>query len=198
MIVYLHGFNSSPQSHKAEVLHRYLQSGGCGEALQVPRLSHWPREAVVQAADVIEARLGIEPVCLAGSSLGGYYATWLAERYDLRAVLINPAIRPYRLLADYLGTQSNPYTGETYELTREHMAQLRELEPAELSDPQRFLVLLQTGDEVLDYREALEYYGSAQCRVTEGGDHAYRDFETVVEELLDFCADAVVQASTGR
>ncbi|HKK06346.1 MAG TPA: YqiA/YcfP family alpha/beta fold hydrolase [Gammaproteobacteria bacterium] len=193
MIVYLHGFNSSPQSHKAEVLRRHLQSRGCGGALQVPGLSHWPREAVAQAANVIEAHLGKQPICLVGSSLGGYYATWLAERYDLRAVLINPAVRPYRLLTDYLGTQSNPYTGEVYELTREHMAQLRALEVAELSEPRRFLVLLQTGDEVLDYRDALEFYASAHCRVTEGGDHAYRDFETVVEELLRFCGDAVTR-----
>lgn len=185
MIVYLHGFNSSPNSHKAGVLARRLAESGCADELRVPALSHWPARAIAQAIEIIEsARV---PLCLAGSSLGGYYATWLAERYGLPAVLINPAVKPYRLLAFYLGTQHNPYTGEVYQLTDEHLAQLRELEVVRPSEPGRYLVLLQTGDEVLDYREALGLYGAAQCRVQEGGDHAYQGFESVVDDLLDFC-----------
>jgi len=196
MIVYLHGFNSSPESHKAEVLRRYLAAQGGGEGLRVPALSHWPREAIAQAGAIIESGLaGQRPapspgrVCLVGSSLGGYYATWLAERYDLPAVLINPTVRPFALLADYLGPQRNPYTGEAYELTAGHISQLRALYVESLSEPSRFRVLLQTGDEVLDYRQALDYYGAAQCRVTPGGDHAYQGFDARVEELLHFCAE---------
>ena len=90
-------------------------------------------------------------VCLIGSSLGGYYATWLAEQYDCRAVLINPAVRPYDFFEEYLGFNTNYYTAEQYELTMDHIEQLREIEVEQISNPDRYLMMLQTGDEVLDY-----------------------------------------------
>lgn len=185
-LIYLHGFNSSPQSHKAQVLSRRMRTLGRENALLVPELSHVPEEAVAQASRLVEGFAPAE-VCLIGSSLGGYYATWLAERYGTKAILINPAVAPHRLFRNYLGPQRNLYTGERYELTRAHLEQLARLELPQVSHPERFLVLLQTGDEVLDYREAATKFAAANLRITEGGDHAFRGFDILLDELLEFC-----------
>ncbi len=187
-IIYLHGFNSSPQSHKARILRARMAALGRAADCLVPALSHWPARAVEQVGTLIEQQAaGGRGVCLVGSSLGGYYAAWLAERYDLRAVLINPAAAPAELLLDYLGTQRNLYTGEEYELTSEHLAQLRALDSGEIRHPERLLLMLQTGDEVLDYRDALARFRGAAVYLEEGGDHAFGGFDILVEKVLEFC-----------
>ena len=186
-LIYLHGFNSSPQSQKASLLRRRMQVLGCEDELRVPKLPPSPAQAIAEASRLIEQSSRPADVCLLGSSLGGYYATWLAERYGTRAVLINPAVAPHRLFEDLLGPQRNLYTGEEYELTRTHLEQLAGLELAHVRHPERFLVLLQTGDEVLDYREAASKFAAADLRITEGGDHGFRGFDILLDELLEFC-----------
>ena len=121
-----------------------------------------------------------------GSSLGGFYATWLAERYDTNAVMINPSVRPFTDLERYLGPQRNLYTGEAYELTREHFAELFALRVERITRPQRYLLLVQTGDEVLDWREAVGYSRGAHQFVQGGGDHAFQDFESQIAAILRF------------
>ena len=123
--------------------------------------------------------------CLIGSSLGGYYATWLAERIGCRAVLINPAIRPYAGLEAYLGTQKNLHTGEPYELTRAHLEGWRALW-AERIDPERYLLLLETGDEVLDWKEAVRRYEGARMVIRQGGDHTLQSFPEHIGRILAF------------
>jgi predicted esterase YcpF (UPF0227 family) len=93
-------------------------------------------------------------VTLVGSSLGGFYATWLAEKHGLKAVLINPAVHPHRDLRVFLGVQQNLHTGEKYELTESHLAQWEQLFVPAIT-PTRYLLLVETGDELLDYREAV-------------------------------------------
>ncbi|PXF30628.1 hypothetical protein WH50_14425 [Pokkaliibacter plantistimulans] len=182
--IYLHGFNSSSQAAKAAELRAFLQSQGLPEP-QVPQLSHWPAEAISSACNLIEA--SPQAPVLVGSSLGGFYATWLAAHYGLKAVLINPAVRVWRLMEDRLGIDiDNPYTGERYQLTAEHVTQLRDLYVASLPQPQQFLVLLQTGDETLDYREAAEYYQHCQLRIEEGGNHRFDGFLSHCPALLAF------------
>jgi predicted esterase YcpF (UPF0227 family) len=191
-IVYLHGLNSSPQSVKARQL---------GEAIarlpvaarpryHVPALSHRPAEAMREVCAWIDAEVAARdahaPFALVGSSLGGYYATYLAERYATRAILINPAVQPYVNLESYLGVQRNLYTGETWELTREHFTELRALEVERLAAPERYLLMVQTGDEVLDWREAVAFYGGGWQFVQGGGDHAFQDFDAQVAPLLRF------------
>ena len=129
---------------------------------------------------------GAERLTFVGSSLGGFYATYLAERYGARAVLINPALRPYQDLAPYLGAQRNLYTGEEYELTVEHFAQLVVLQVPRITRPERYLLLVQTGDEILDYRAALTYYAGAWQFVEGSGDHGYRGFEEQIPVILRF------------
>ena len=189
MIVYIHGFNSSPASHKSNLLRRRLEAIGRVSEFSCPALPHWPEEAMA----LLEAQLGgMEPgqVTLVGSSLGGFYATHFAERLGLRAVLINPAITPYVGLEAYLGTQKNLYTGATYELTRADLEAWRTL-AVERADPERYLLLLETGDEVLDWRDAARKYEGARTVIRDGGDHTLQSFPEHIPRILAFAGIAL-------
>ena len=181
MIVYLHGFNSSPRSHKAQVLERYLTEHGLGHEYVCPALPPLAREAIGQ----IE-KLPLGPgVCLVGSSLGGYYATYLAEKHKLTAVLINPAIDPHIGLRPYLGEQKNLHTGEPYELTEAHLRDWEAFYAPRIT-PRRYLLIVETGDEVLDYRRAIERYAGAAQVVIPGGDHSLQSFPQHLPRILEF------------
>lgn len=182
-LLYLHGFNSARGSHKAQVLQAHLNNLGRGAEFFAPDLPHRPAQAMALLESML-AQMPSKPT-LVGSSLGGYYATYLAERHDLKAVLINPAVAPYRLLAPLLGPQQNFYTGETYELTEQHMLELQDLEIEHLH-PERYLLLVQTGDEVLDYREAVARYAGAKQHVIPGGDHGFQHFVNYLDAILEF------------
>lgn len=183
MILYLHGFNSTPDSRKAQTLSAYMRERGLEERFRCPRLPHRPEEAV----KVIECELDRSSgsPTLVGSSLGGFYATYFAERRDLRAVLIQPAVRPYIGLESMLGPQQNLYTGERYELTRAHLDGWRAL-AVERVDPERYLLLLETGDEVLDWREAARKYEGARTVIRDGGDHTLQSFPEHLARILRF------------
>lgn len=184
MIIYLHGFNSSPQSHKAQVLARYLAERGRASEYACPALPPLASEAL----RLVEAMLPAGPVCFVGSSLGGFYATYLAEKHKARAVLINPAIEPHVGLRAYLGPQKNLYTGVPYELTEAHLREWQQLYVPRIT-PGRYLLLVETGDEVLDYREAVRRYAGAEQVVIPGGDHSLRSFPQHLTRILAF-ADA--------
>lgn len=183
-ILYLHGFRSSPASWKTRLLGERLAATGLGERLVCPALSHVPSEAIAQAEALIAAADG--PLTLVGSSLGGYYATWLAEKHDLRAVLINPAVIAPLSLSEHLGRQTNLHTGETFEFTTAHIDELRALEIAQVT-PARYLLLVETGDEVLDYRTAVAHYAGCRQIVLAGGDHSFTRFPEFLPQILEFC-----------
>ncbi len=186
-ILYMHGLNSSPLSRKASQLTAALERIGMAARLRVPALHHHPRQAIAQLETAI-AELG-RPV-LVGSSLGGYYATHLAERHGLKALLINPAVTPHRRFDGYLGPQTNLYSGEVWELTQDHVAALGELEVAPPQDAERYQVWLQTGDETLDYRDALDFYRGCALRIQAGGDHGFQGFAERLPALLAFAGFA--------
>ena len=189
-ILYIHGFNSAPESKKASQLTSVMQRMGLGEQLRVPALHHHPRQALAQ----LEAAIGeLDSPLLVGSSLGGYYATYLAERHGLKALLVNPAVSPHRMFDGYLGTQTNLYSGETWELTHDHVNALAELEVPAPRDPQRIQVWLQTADETLDYRYAETYYAACALRIQAGGDHSYQGFARQLPALLSFAGVAAEQ-----
>ncbi len=184
MLIYLHGFNSSPGSHKAQLLKHYMEEHGLGDQYCCPALPI-PGERAVAAVETAMARHPRDSVTLVGSSLGGFYSTYLAERHDLRAVLINPAVHPHEDLRAYLGLQRNLHTQEQYELTAEHLRQWESLYlPA--VHPQRYLLLVETGDEVLDYRVAVERYRGARQVVVAGGDHSFASFSEHIPLILEF------------
>ncbi len=181
-IVYLHGFNSAPQSHKAQVLHRHMEALGLADRYACPALPPEPFAAIALA----EAELARLPgATLVGSSLGGFYATHLAEKHDLRAVLINPAVTPQADLESYVGEQRNLYTGATYQLTRRHLDEWRALVTDRIR-PERYLLLVETGDETLDYRHAVARYAGCEQVVVAGGDHSLQSFPQHLDRILAF------------
>lgn len=184
-IVYLHGFRSSPASNKATRLRAFVEALPAPPALHVPALQHRPSVAMREVAEWVGRNVH-DDVAFVGSSLGGFYATHLAERFDARAVMINPAVRPYEALASSLGVQTNMYTGEAFEVTPGHMDELRALAVARITRPARYFLLVETGDEVLDYRQAVAFYGGAWQYVRGGGDHAFTDFDAQLPAIVRF------------
>jgi predicted esterase YcpF (UPF0227 family) len=184
-IVYLHGFISSPLSKKAVMLGDYVRNIAGGLRYEVPRLHHRPALAV-SSIEALCAGVPAADLTLVGSSLGGFYATAVAEKTGCRAALLNPAVHPHRHFTRYLGPQRNMYTGETFDLTMEHVAELRALDVAAITRPGRYWLFAETGDEVLDYREAVAYYAGAPQTVVQGGDHALSSFPEHVPELVEW------------
>jgi uncharacterized protein len=187
VILYLHGFNSSPQSHKARVMGSYMAEQGLAGRYACPALPPLAGDAIRE----IDKYSPDASTRFIGSSLGGFYATYLAEKCGARAVLINPAIEPHVGLRAYLGPQKNLHTGEPYQLTEDHLDQWRELYLPRLT-PQRYLLLVETGDEVLDYRKAVERYAGAEQVVVQGGDHSLQSFPRHLSRILEFCRATAV------
>ncbi|MCF7981060.1 MAG: esterase [Pseudomonadales bacterium] len=185
-LIYIHGFNSSPDSYKAEYLRRYLAQMGWQDNYLVPALDYRPIEAMIQLTQFVEQRLPNFNITLIGSSLGGYYATFLTERYGVNSVLINPAVAPYRMMQENMGVHHNYHTEMAYEITPLEVEQLRQLETFQLKQANKYLVLLQTGDNTLDYREAEIKYAAAKLVVQDGGSHGFENFDRVVPEILHF------------
>jgi predicted esterase YcpF (UPF0227 family) len=157
---------------------------GCGEAFVCPQLPTSPRAAIALAESLIEC--AAKPVMLVGSSLGGYYATYLAERHRLKAVLVNPAVVAHIQLANYIGHHANLYTGEEFDFTQQHIDELRALEVPTLSHPENFWLLAETGDQTLDYRQAVAKYRGARQTVLAGGDHSFTRWPDVLDAVIDF------------
>jgi predicted esterase YcpF (UPF0227 family) len=187
-LIYIHGFNSSSRSWKAQLLVRLFEASGASHRLLVPDLPPCPRDAMA----MLEATLaGAGPAALVGSSLGGFYATWLAQHHDLRAVLINPAVRPWRLLEKYIGDNANYHTGEEYRFEPEWVDQLHHYGVDEPARPDNLMVMLQTGDESLDWRDAWDYYGDCHLLRQLGGSHGFDDFDACIPLVLRFCGIAL-------
>ncbi|WP_426415776.1 YqiA/YcfP family alpha/beta fold hydrolase [Aestuariirhabdus sp. LZHN29] len=194
LLIYIHGFNSSARSAKAVQLQQDLSRQAFDSELWLPDLPHWPAQAVRVLFARLRPEVGQRPIALIGSSLGGYYGTWLRERLlaesppgtRIPLVLINPAVRPYEYWGGYLGPQQNHHTGERYELTQDHLRQLVLLDIGEVSEPDDCLLMVQTGDETLDYRRALDRYAGCRQRVEEGGSHGFDGFEAALPEIYRF------------
>ena len=181
MILYLHGFTSGPQSFKARALHAQLARRGLADRFVCPQLPPSPQAAIDLARSLIR-----EGTTLVGSSLGGYYATWLAEKHDLRAVLVNPAVLAHVSLEQFVGPQHNLYSGEAFEFTQAHIAELRALELPAFAKPERFWLLVETGDELLDYRQAVARYAGARQTVLEGGDHSFTRWADYLDGIIAY------------
>lgn len=151
-----------------------------------PALPPSPRAAVELALGLAS---GVEPssVALIGSSLGGYYATWLAERLGCRAVLLNPAITPARDLEGHLGRQPVYFSADEIDFRPEHLQELKEIDTPVISRPERYFLVAATGDTLIDYRTMTRKYAGARQRVVTGSNHELSDFGLYMDEVLDFC-----------
>ncbi len=193
-ILYLHGFISSPASRKAVMLGDYLRGQAPEIEYLVPELHHRPARAIEQVRERCAARSPAD-LLLVGSSLGGFYATVAAEQFGCRAVVINPAVHPQGHFDRYLGPQANLYTGERFDLTRAHVEELAAMDPPAITRPERYWLLVETADEVLDYREAVAWYAGAFQTVVQGGDHSFSSFPEFVPDIVDWaCEDGVAAA----
>jgi predicted esterase YcpF (UPF0227 family) len=186
MIVYLHGFRSSPHSFKARVVADRMKMLGRGSEYDCPQLPASPRQAI-QLASTIVQKSASDQIILIGSSLGGYYATWLAEQCGCRAVLLNPATKPPRDLEKHVGVMTAFHSDEPFEFKREYIDELKEFAIDAITKPERYFLIAATGDEVLDWHEMTAHYVGAQQHVIDGSDHALSDFENYVDEVLAFC-----------
>ncbi|NNN45860.1 MULTISPECIES: esterase YqiA [unclassified Vibrio] len=186
LLLYIHGFNSSPQSHKAQVMLRYCAEHRPDIKVVVPKLPPFPQQAADLLLQMVAAYQKQYRIGLVGSSLGGYLATWLNAQFSCPAVLVNPAVRPYELLADFLGEQQNPYTGERYVLDHSHIKELKALDIPVIHNLDQFWLLQQMGDEVLDYRQAVAKYQHARQTVEPNGNHSFVDFERYPQQIIQF------------
>jgi len=187
-LLYIHGFLSSPASAKAVQVRDWLAAQRPDVEYLCPFLTPYFDAAAAELQRLVEDRPA-GSVWLMGSSLGGYWATWLAERYDLRAVLINPLVQPRRLREEALGVElANYHTDDVYVLDERHAAALEAADTPVIRHPDNYWVLLQTGDETLDYRLAVEKYRGCRLLVEEGGDHSFQGFERHIPAAVDFLA----------
>lgn len=186
MILYLHGFRSSPQSMKARLVGERMAALGLVDQLISPQLPASPKLAMELAQSLI-AGVPAEQLSIIGSSLGGYYATWLAERVGCRAVLLNPAVVPSLDLDKHVGVTTQYHSDEPFEFKREYIDELRALEVSKISKPERYFLIAATGDEVLDYRDMVAHYQGARQHIIDGSDHAISEFPRYLDEVLDFC-----------
>ena len=186
-LIYLHGFLSSPESHKASLMRAWLAQHRPEIHYQCPRLSSYPGQAIAQIKQLIE-QSGYSQTGVVGSSLGGYWATWLAEVHDVRAVLVNPAAKPGILdHPDYLGVElRNFYSDEIYVLGEHDLTDLKSVWVETPGSPENIWLMAQTGDETCDYRLSAEKYRYCRQTIEPGGDHGFQGFARWIPEIVEF------------
>ena len=185
-LLYLHGFRSSPQSAKARQMAARVAEQHPHVTWWCPQLPPSPREAVTL---IMEGTASWPQTAMAvvGSSLGGFYATCVAENVGCKAVLLNPAVYPARDLAKYIGEQTSWHDQqERFFFRPEFVDELQALTPLELANPDNYFAVIAKGDEVLDWREMTARYAGARIKLLEGGDHPLSDFDDHIDEILAF------------
>ena len=183
-IIYLHGFNSSAESKKAKILDAYL----VGEKLinlESPNLETSPKKAISQIEKIIIQ--SSNRICFIGSSLGGLYATFLADKYDLKSVTINPVVKNHISgMKDLVGSHKNFHSGEEYQFTMEDYLDLQKLGLKELKKPLNHFCLIKMSDEVLDHNKTFAYFSKSYVLSEKGGNHSYDDFFQKIPLILDY------------
>jgi predicted esterase YcpF (UPF0227 family) len=190
MIVYLHGFRSSPDSFKARMMADAMAARGLTDDWACPQLPASPREAIGLALGMARDRLANaaspQDLTVIGSSLGGFYATWIAEQLGCKAVLLNPAVHAARDLATQVGEHHMYHSGAPFVFLPEYVAELAAIHAPRITQPDRYFLVAATGDEVLDWREMRDRYAGCRQRIVQGSDHGLSDFAEWMPEVLEF------------
>lgn len=185
-LLYLHGFRSSPRSFKAQRMAAAVRERHPAVTWCCPQLPPSPRQAAEELRQAI-AGWPRESMAVVGSSLGGFYATWVAEETGCRAVLLNPAVDPARDLARHIGEQTAWHDpSEHFHFAPGYVDELRALERGAVRHPERYFAVIAKGDEVLDWREMTARYPGIRIKLLEDGDHALSDFDAHLEDVLAF------------
>tara|TARA_B100000886_G_scaffold140533_1_gene95183 strand:+ start:41249 stop:41824 length:576 start_codon:yes stop_codon:yes gene_type:complete len=182
LILYIHGWNSHKDARKALLLKDKINPSINFQVESITLQSH-PKEAILQLSKFIENEMGERKVHLVGSSLGGYYATFLSEKYNLKSVMINPAVWAYKIFKNDMGENKNLNTNESYIIDEEWVSSLKEIF-VEKPNSENYLVLLQTGDETLNYKFSAEYYDGSKIIIDEGGSHSFENLEIKIPQML--------------
>lgn len=185
VLLSLHGFHSSPASLKARQLAEYIAQHHSDITFICPQLPCLPDQMWQIIESIFNKHAG-DTIGVVGSSLGGYLATKIAEVYKCKVVLVNPAVTPYLLVKSYAGKQTHPYLNQDYDIDHDYMTHLKMLDVENISIPKNNWVLLQQGDEVLDYQQAMVKYQG--CKITSeiGGDHSFIGFERYIPDIIEF------------
>lgn len=190
MILYLHGFRSSPASMKARMMADAMAERGLSAGWACPQLPASPRAAIELAMDIARGQLAAaqspRELTVIGSSLGGFYATWLAEQLGCKAVLLNPAVEAARDLATQVGEHHLYHSDAPFVFLPEYVDELTAIHAPRITQPDRYFLLAATGDEVLDWREMRDRYAGCRQRIVEGSDHGLSDFDQWMPEVLEF------------
>ena len=184
-LLYVHGYNSSSQSKKALQTKHWIASNAPDVSFICPDLPPFADRAMTILKSIVKTR-SFGEIGLIGSSMGGFFATCLAEKYDLRAVLINPAVSPARGLGSWLGENINYVTGDKWLLKPKHIEEFKNMDPSKIKRLGNYLVFVQTGDEVLDYQDAETRYTGSNVIVEQGGNHAFTGYGQKLNDIYKF------------
>ena len=178
MLLYIHGFRTTSHSHKATLLKNHYQ-----DKLIASAHSFVPDEAIKNLEENIEI-YNIRGII--ASSIGGFYATYLSQKYNLKTILINPSVQPYKTTKRYLG-KNRRQDGTKFTWKKKHLSMLEKYKVDQKDlNLDNFFLFLQTGDEVLDYRIAKKFYKGVKMVIEEGGNHRFQGFERFFDDISDF------------
>jgi predicted esterase YcpF (UPF0227 family) len=188
LLVYLHGFRSSPRSSKAVMTAEGIKTMSIPEHYfewYCPQLLVSPRESMVMVEERIQ-HSDADRLVVIGSSLGGFYANYLAEKYSCKAVVLNPAVRAARELAPHVGMMTAYDSDEPYDFRPEYIDELKTLQVEKISNPSRYFLMAAKGDELLDWQEMVDFYPGANHLVLEGSDHGISEYSNYLPQVLKF------------
>ena len=185
IILYLHGFRSSPQSYKAQISAKKMEKIGAKERFICPQLPVSPKEAIELCKKLLSPYQK-EQITIFGSSLGGFYATFLAESLGCRAVLLNPMTFIPDDMTPFLNATTTYYGNEPFEFKNEYIDELRKFSVKSITNPERYLLIAAKGDELLDYRDMVKHYRDAKQIIIEGSNHALEEFEQYLDTAISF------------
>ena len=183
-ILYFHGFASSSNSNKAKILKKYISKNYKNAEIIIPDIDNNFKLAVNQIHDLIDNAK--HPIVFIGSSLGGYYASYFSSKFKTKSVLINPAIPPLKDFEIYLGENENYSTGEKFIITPEDIKYIRKMSYKKYANAENTYVLLESGDEVLNYKETTKYFSGSYLDIVYGGSHSYESLDEKLKNIVNF------------